>query len=61
MPKYTIALKEIEIYHIEIEARSEEEAKEQAWEIFDGISEEEKFNYHNDSDGEAEIIEEVEE
>jgi len=52
MPKYEVTLKEIEIYVVNVEAESEKEAKNKAWEI---LEENGRDKYHNDSDGEAEI------
>lgn len=52
MPKYEVILKEIEIYNIEIEAETEVEACNQAWELLTE-SESNKAKYHNDSDGES--------
>lgn len=56
MPIYEVTIKEIEIYVIdEIEANSEDEAKEMAWELI--TDDEGKQKYHNDSDGKSEALE----
>lgn len=51
MPKYEVTLKEIEIYTLEVEAKSLDDAIEKAWneiQEYDG-----KDKYHNMSDGSA--------
>lgn len=49
MPKYEVQLKDIEIYRVEVDADSEDDAIDKAWEAIE--SEEGKMNYHEDSDG----------
>jgi len=53
--KYEIILKEIEVYVLDIEADSEDEALQMAYSKID--SEDGRANYHHDSDGEYEIFE----
>ena len=55
MPKYEVTLKEIEVYHFDkIEAVDRSEAEEKAWALLSG---DDKYKYHQDSDGESEILE----
>lgn len=51
-----IQLKEIEIYNIGIEAESEEEAMDIAMEKFEALGERGKMEYHDDSDGSVQCI-----
>ena len=55
MPTYEVILKDIEIYEMQVEADSESEAYDKAFELID--TEEGKAEYHSDSDGECEAIE----
>ena len=55
--KYEVTLKEIEIYVVNVEADSEEEAKQEAWAT---LEENGRSSFHTDSDGEAEITDEFE-
>ncbi len=50
MPKFEVTVKQIEIYNFEFEAEDEESAIEKADEI---MGTDEKYKYHNDSDGEC--------
>lgn len=56
MKKYQVILKEIEIYCIEVEADSSNDACDKAWDILTE-SERNKAQYHDDSDGESEAFE----
>lgn len=55
MSKYHVILKEIEIYTIEVDAETEEEACDIAWDLLTD-SEENKAQYHDDSDGLSEAF-----
>ena len=55
MPKYEVILKEIEIYVVEIEAETEEEALDKAWDTV--MTKEGKLNYYHESDGDSEVHE----
>lgn len=54
MPKFEVTVKEIEIYILEVEADSEDLAREKAYIILDG-EDADKAVYHNDSDSEAHV------
>ncbi len=56
MTKYMIKLKETEVYVVEVEADSADEAEMIAIEKFDSTSEDSKKEYWNDSEGEASTI-----
>lgn len=56
MKTYTVEVKKIEMYSVPVEAESEEEAIDEAFSILEHEAGEAKF--HNDSDAEAEAIEE---
>lgn len=49
-----VTIKEIEIYTVKVEADNEDEATDKAWEMLDT---KDKFDYHNNSDGETEVYE----
>ena len=53
--KFEVELKEIEIYRMEVDADTEEEAIDKAYELID--TEAGKQIYHNDSDGASEVTE----
>ena len=59
MPKYLVELKEIEIYHIEVEAEDEVEACLIVWDMQEEMTESQRADYYSDSDGEATVIEEI--
>jgi len=52
MPKYEVTLRTIESYLVTVDAGSEREAKDLAWEML-ANSDKTKRLYHYDSDGEA--------
>ena len=56
--KYEVTLRETEIYVIEVEADSEEEATENAYIIFENASEKGIYHYDSDSESSAYEIEE---
>jgi hypothetical protein len=56
MPKYEVTIREIETYVLSVEAGSEQEAKDLAWEML-AESGKDKERYHYDSDGDAEAVE----
>ena len=56
MNEYIVQIKEIEIYHVPVKAKNKAEAIDIAWELLTE-SDEEKAKYHNDSDGESQVIE----
>ena len=54
MTTYTVTARLTEIYELEIEADSEEEATEKANELLEGDN---KYKYHQDSEGTLEVYE----
>lgn len=54
--KFEVEVKAIEIYRFpEIEADSETEALEKAWDLL--ATEENRYKYHDNSDDECEVVE----
>ena len=53
MPKFEVIITQVENYDFEIEANSEQEAKEKAHKLF----ETNKHEYHTDSGGTTEVFE----
>lgn len=58
MAKYLVELTDIEIYNVEVEADSEEEAIDAAVELV-GSPGHPKAQYHIDSDGDATVLQEL--
>lgn len=59
MGRYLVELKEIEIYHVEIEAEDEDEAKIKATDKYIDGSGSERAEWHNDSDSESSVIQDL--
>jgi len=57
MPKFTVILKEIEIYEVEVDADNESEACVEAWEFLTNVGESNRHKFHVDSDSESEAEE----
>ena len=55
MAKYEVTLKKTEIFVVTLEADTEEEATEQAWEKVDG--DKTRYKYHNDSESSDSVYE----
>lgn len=55
--KYEVTIREIEIYSLEVEAETDEEAQDKAWELLTEGDEKNKGQYHHDSDGSSEAYE----
>jgi len=47
--KYEVTLKQIEVYCMDVEAETEKEAIEKAWELYEA----DKNEYHHDSESES--------
>lgn len=59
MKKYEVTFHEVERFTVEIEAEDEEPAEEAARDVLNNCTEEEKWDYHNDSDELSPDISEV--
>lgn len=53
MPKYNVEIREIEVYSIDVEAESEDDAVCIAQELLE--DNDEKYKYHHDSDYETSV------